>query len=295
MKNYLTLFLVIISCLCVIISCDDEVEPTPQERFDQELASIDQYLADNGIVAEIQASSGIRYVIHEQGNGLFPNSFNDSININYEGRLLNNEVFDSGQDVEFLLGGLIIGWQEGLPLIQEGGSITLYIPSAYGYGTVGQGSIPPNSILIFDIDLIEIVCKRQIKFQNPEENQLAVDVDLIDAYLTDNGIVPNVHASGIRYTIDLAGSGLIPRVCDDVVINQKITTLDNMEVISDVSEITNSLSNLLAAEQIILSEFKAGSSLTLYVPSGYAYGTLGSGSIGPNANLIVEIDMLGVE
>jgi FKBP-type peptidyl-prolyl cis-trans isomerase FkpA len=54
------------------------------------------------------------------------------------------------------LGQLIVGWQKGLPLISSGGKITLYIPPSLGYGSAAAGSIPANSILIFDIELISV-------------------------------------------------------------------------------------------------------------------------------------------
>jgi peptidylprolyl isomerase len=68
------------------------------------------------------------------------------------------EEFDSswgrGTPIEFPLGRLIKGWQEGIPLISIGGKITLYLPPSLGYGAVAQQNIPANSILIFDIELV---------------------------------------------------------------------------------------------------------------------------------------------
>ncbi|MEJ7779509.1 MAG: FKBP-type peptidyl-prolyl cis-trans isomerase [Daejeonella sp.] len=75
----------------------------------------------------------------------------------YTGRLLSGVEFDkSAQPVAFKLGGVILGWQKGVPLIQKGGTIRLFIPSGLGYGAGGQGPIPPNAVLDFDIELVDV-------------------------------------------------------------------------------------------------------------------------------------------
>ncbi|HEY8688210.1 MAG TPA: FKBP-type peptidyl-prolyl cis-trans isomerase, partial [Chitinophagaceae bacterium] len=83
--------------------------------------------------------------------------------VTYAGRSTSGAVFDptpgSGlnhRTATFTLGQVIVGWQKGLPLIRAGGMITLYIPPSLGYGSSPFGSIPANSILIFDIELIDV-------------------------------------------------------------------------------------------------------------------------------------------
>ncbi len=117
---------------------------------------IDAFLQANNIQAEVDPASDIRYIIHEQGDGPSPSPQN-SIAIDYEGRFLDGEVFDSGEGAIFQLGGLIPGWQMGLPLIGEGGSITLYIPSFHAYGPNGiPPQIPEEAIMVFDISLLTV-------------------------------------------------------------------------------------------------------------------------------------------
>ena len=141
---------------CFASGCLDDNDPlTAQEQFDKDVEIIDQFLSDNNIDAQID-DSGLRYVINEQGTGDIA-SLDDSIKVNYEGRILTEgTVFDSGNGTDFLLSRLIPGWQIGVPLIQVGGSITLYIPSIYGFGSFQNGNIPANSVLVFDVELIEV-------------------------------------------------------------------------------------------------------------------------------------------
>jgi FKBP-type peptidyl-prolyl cis-trans isomerase FkpA len=83
----------------------------------------------------------------------------------YKGYLTNGKVFDqtgttsnheAGTPVTFTLNQLISGWQLGLPLIKPGGKIILYLPASLGYGPYGQGSIPGNAALIFEITLVSV-------------------------------------------------------------------------------------------------------------------------------------------
>ena len=78
--------------------------------------------------------------------------------VNYKGQLMNGEVFDQTKDkpATFPLKRLIKGWQMGLPFCRQGGKIRLIIPTSLGYGIRNLGVIPPNSILIFDVEVLEI-------------------------------------------------------------------------------------------------------------------------------------------
>lgn len=120
---------------------------------------IADYLAANNIVAT-KHTSGLYYQIWQQGAGDRPNNCS-SIVINYTGQLENGNKFDEGRNVAFTLGRLIEGWKKGLPLIQKGGKIKLYIPPTLGYGSTdikdnnGAVVIPANSMLIFDISLLD--------------------------------------------------------------------------------------------------------------------------------------------
>jgi FKBP-type peptidyl-prolyl cis-trans isomerase FkpA len=148
----------VIICLFSIAFLPACQEEDPQERFEQDQQAIVDYLNENNLQAD-EHESGLYYNIVEPGTSAKP-SLSSGVKVYYQGRLLDGTVFDevtdSGPPATFLLNQLIPGWQIGIPLIGKGGKITLYLPSALGYGTRGSGEdVPPNSVLIFDIELVD--------------------------------------------------------------------------------------------------------------------------------------------
>lgn len=121
----------------------------------EDIIAIDEYLAENNITAEVH-DSGLRYVIHEPGDETRLAFSTSIVRVSYEGRQLSDVIFDQGQEQEFDMRGLILGWRVGVPLIGEGGSISLYIPSKLAFGPEERGNIEPNSPLVFDVDLLTV-------------------------------------------------------------------------------------------------------------------------------------------
>lgn len=128
-----------------------------EEQAAEDDRLIQEYLTNNNLTAE-KDPSGLYYIIEQQGNGPECNSSSD-VRVAYTGYYLDGEIFDgsSSQGISFNLGGVIDGWRIGIPYFREGGSGKLLIPSALGYGPNGQGSIPPNAVLVFDVELIEVL------------------------------------------------------------------------------------------------------------------------------------------
>jgi FKBP-type peptidyl-prolyl cis-trans isomerase FklB len=103
--------------------------------------------------------SGLQYKVLSQGSGKTPKA-TDSVTVNYRGTLIDGKEFDSsykrGQPATFQVGKVIPGWTEGLQLMKEGSKWQLFIPPQLAYGDRGTGPIPPNSTLIFDVELLSV-------------------------------------------------------------------------------------------------------------------------------------------
>ena len=103
--------------------------------------------------------SGVQYEVLKEGNGEKPTP-TSKVTTHYHGTLTNGTVFDSsvdrGEPATFPVNGVIKGWQEILPLMPTGSKWKVYIPSALAYGSRAVGNIPPNSILVFEIELLSI-------------------------------------------------------------------------------------------------------------------------------------------
>ncbi|MEM6723560.1 MAG: FKBP-type peptidyl-prolyl cis-trans isomerase [Bacteroidota bacterium] len=120
---------------------------------------IEAYVAEQGIKDIQYTESGMGYIIEEPGTGDNPNVRNTVV-CHYRGTLLNGEEFDSsysrGEPTEFPLNQVIVGWQEGIPMLKPGGKGKFIIPSGICYGPNERPGIPANSVLVFDVELIEV-------------------------------------------------------------------------------------------------------------------------------------------
>ena len=151
-----------------------EQDAIHKKSLDAEMAQLENYLKENNIV-QTPTSSGIYYIETKKGTGKKAEK-DKMVKVNYTGRLINGTVFDTSVEEEakkanifnpqrpytpldFQLGaGMVIkGWDEGISYMNEGGKATLIIPSSLAYGPNGAGDIiPPNSILVFDVELKEV-------------------------------------------------------------------------------------------------------------------------------------------
>jgi len=143
-------YFLLIPVLFFLLSCNKD--DSQAEKDDQ---IIKDYLSDNNIDAT-KHSSGLYYSITDEGSGGHPNA-NSEVTVRYRGYLTDGTTFDQtagSSTATFGLGSLIEGWKIGIPLLKEGGKGTFFIPSVLGYGSQGSGSIPANSVIIFDIELV---------------------------------------------------------------------------------------------------------------------------------------------
>ncbi|UCD00380.1 MAG: FKBP-type peptidyl-prolyl cis-trans isomerase [Phycisphaerales bacterium] len=120
-------------------------------------AFLDENKAKEGVKV---LPSGLQYKVIKEGAGATPTA-DDKVKTHYRGTLINGTEFDSSykrnQPAEFPVKGVIKGWTEALQLMKEGAKWQLYIPANLAYGERGRPNIPPNSTLIFEVELLEVV------------------------------------------------------------------------------------------------------------------------------------------
>jgi len=136
-------------------------EQTMKEIAERNLELGRQFLEQNKARAEVKTTaSGLQYEVLKEGTGAIPGK-SDTVKVHYTGSLINGEVFDSsverGMPAEFGVNQVIPGWTEALQLMKVGSKYKLFIPSLLAYGARGAGDrIPPNSTLIFEVELLSI-------------------------------------------------------------------------------------------------------------------------------------------
>lgn len=125
-----------------------------------------KFLAENAKKEGVkQTKTGLQYLALIEGKGKSPTA-ESTVSAHYRGKLINGKVFDESykgekptvvdKPVPFPLNRVIAGWTEALQLMKVGSSYRLFIPPALAYGENGRPGIPPNSLLIFDIELVNV-------------------------------------------------------------------------------------------------------------------------------------------
>lgn len=134
-----------------------KTEQEAKENLDKGVTFREQFAKESGVK---KTKTGLLYKIEKDGAG---NALldTDTVVVNYKGALINGTEFDNsytrGEPLSFRLDGVIPGWTEGLKHIRKGGKIKLVVPPQLAYGESGvPGNIPPNSTLVFDVELLDV-------------------------------------------------------------------------------------------------------------------------------------------
>lgn len=146
--------------LCTVLLSFASFAQTDQKAKDEKL--LKDYFAKNKIKAT-RTGSGLYYVITKKGSGENAKK-GQMVAMNYLGKFMDGKKFDANVDDNFNnirpfqftlgIGQVIQGWDEGVQLLNPGSRATLYLPSGIAYGPSGRGPIPPNSVLVFDVEVL---------------------------------------------------------------------------------------------------------------------------------------------
>ena len=142
------------------ISCGDDDSLTTEQQLVKDIIKIEAYIAEKGIQNAEKTATGLHYAITTAGSGSNA-SVGSNVTVHYTGKFLSDGVFDSSagkNPLQFQLGvgRVILGWDEGLQHFNEGSKGVLMIPSVLAYGTSGVGSIGPDEVLVFEVEMVAI-------------------------------------------------------------------------------------------------------------------------------------------
>ncbi|OED45097.1 peptidylprolyl isomerase [Endozoicomonas sp. (ex Bugula neritina AB1)] len=136
------------------------VQEQSAEKLEATKKAGEEFLTQNAKKEGVKVTdSGLQYEVIKQGEGTQPTA-EDTVTVDYTGTLTDGTKFDSskdrGQPATFPLANVIKGWTEGVALMNEGSEYRLYIPAELGYGDQEVGNIPAGSVLVFDVELINV-------------------------------------------------------------------------------------------------------------------------------------------
>ena len=151
-----------------LLGCAKATPPTGDNNASANAASTNTATTNAPSVAAAPATtgdmtttaSGLKYLVLKHGTGTVSPKATDTVKVHYVGRLLDGKVFDSsiarGQPISFPLNGVIAGWTEGVQLMKVGDKFRFVIPPNLAYGANSPPPIPPNSTLVFEVELLGI-------------------------------------------------------------------------------------------------------------------------------------------
>jgi len=274
---------IILSCLIFLVGCKTASAKNTNEKFKNDknkfVREDVETMAKNKIIT---TDSGLQYEVMTMGTGEKP-AATDKVEVHYHGTLLDGTVFDSsvdrGQTITFGLNQVIKGWTEGLQLMPIGSKFKFTIIPELAYGDRDMGSIPPNSTLIFEVELFDI--------EKP-----FVDTDFT---------IPTQEVtldSGLRYLEHIAGAGEITKVGNTVSVHYS-GFLANGTKFDSSHDRGQPFSFTLGEYRVIkgweegLLNMKKGAKRTLIIPPALGYGEKGAGGvIPPNATLMFEVELV---
>ena len=254
-------------------------------------AAKDGASADGGTTSTIDTiatASGLKYIIWKKGDGEKAES-GDKVSVHYAGRLLDGSSFDNsydrGQPFSFPLGGgrVIKGWDEGIAFLNVGDSATLIIPANLGYGSVERPTIPANSTLIFDVQLMDVkkvVKPEPFKTQGLDTISTGTGLRYIRLNKTDGAPVTPGSTVAVHYTGYLY---------DGTIFDSSVSRGEPISFPIGVNRVIKGWDEGIAY-------LKVGEKARLLIPYQLAYGDRGAGQmIPPRTDLIFDVELISVK
>jgi len=264
-------------------NCGDDFDTSmtdPAEQLVEDKRLIAEYLAANNLQAE-ETASGIRYIIEEQGTGDFIES-NSVLNVLFRGYYLDGTDFDRTGDcspITLNVGAVIPGFAEGLQLFNIGGKGSLFVPSALAFGQSGSNSIQPNTILAFDLEVVDLKLFERAKMKD---------------FFIENELISEIDStlSGIYYVIEEEGTGENPVSNSTVTVNYRGYFADGTTFDQSNDPVTFNLNGVIAGWQEVVPLLKEGGKGIFAIPSNLAYGAQGNNAIPSNTLLFFDIELV---
>lgn len=265
----------------------DEETVTASESSSAESSSADEQAQGESIITE----SGLEVITIEEGTGEKPSS-GDMVHVHYTGTLEDGTQFDGsagGNPYAFPLGrgAVIAGWDEGIALLTKGSKAKLIIPPALGYGSSGAGGIiPPNAVLHFDVELVDI----QPAPPPPPDSPQTVSAS--DYSETENGL---------KFFDFEEGDGASPEVGQIVSVHYTGWLTDGTMFDSSLGRgqpfaFPIGQGAVIAGWDEGIASMKVGGKRQLVIPPDLAYGEQGFGQIIPgDSTLIFEVELMDVQ
>jgi FKBP-type peptidyl-prolyl cis-trans isomerase len=148
----------------IMSALQNKIREKEKNQGSENLKIVDEFLAENKKKSDVKETpTGLQYRVLQEGDGAKP-KLDDKVKVHYVGRLINGTKFDSsvdrGEPTEFGLNQVIKGWTEGLQLMNTGSKYEFLIHPKIAYGPRPRPQIPANSLLIFEVELLEVLSKK---------------------------------------------------------------------------------------------------------------------------------------
>lgn len=252
----------------------------PAEQLAEDKREIASYLAANNLQAE-ETPSGLRYIIEEQGSGDFIDE-NAILEVLFRGYYLDGTNFDRTGDcspITLNVGTVIPGFSEGIQLFNVGGKGSIFLPSELAFGQSGSNSIAPNTILAFDLEIVDLKVFERAKMKD---------------FFVENEVIEQVDStlSGIYYVIEEEGTGDNPVSTSTVTVNYRGYFADGTTFDQSNDPATFSLNGVIQGWKEVVPLLKQGGKGTFAIPSSLGYGVQGNGTIPGNTLLFFDIELV---